>query len=170
MLLGCGGDPRQAGTDSYDAGPSGSKRRDYYLSEPFDLCSSAVLMQLPNASLRHPPDDRHPSTEEVDAGVSPPCNTFMGRSRVLRPSRAQPCSDAFSRRPSTGTFGKASRRPRQQDPYPGYGPPLAAPGGMTLHENPYAAADDEATDEGGGVYEQPFDGRTRPVPQRRTST
>lgn len=70
---------------------TGSKRRDYLISEPFDLCSSTVLMQLPNAGLHHGPSyqqcDRRPSTEEGDTNsygqpleCLSPCNTFMGRS------------------------------------------------------------------------------------------
>ncbi|XP_029019254.1 leucine-rich repeats and immunoglobulin-like domains protein 3 [Betta splendens] len=162
LFAGCGSDQRQVCTDPYDSLTS-SKRRDCYLSEHFDLCSPTVLMQLPSSGLHHSPShDRRPSMEEVDMNdygkaheSNPPCSNFMG------------------------TFGKASRRPRQRDLRPvGPGPPAAARSGITLHENPYAAPDADSGDEesvldkeqGGGVYEQPFDSRTRPVPQRRTST
>uniref|UniRef100_A0A665TSA1 Ig-like domain-containing protein n=1 Tax=Echeneis naucrates TaxID=173247 RepID=A0A665TSA1_ECHNA len=76
--------------DSYSGSLTSPKRRDYFLSEHFDLCSSTVLMQLPNANLHHGPShqqsDRRPSVEEVDLNnygqpheCISPCNTFMGR-------------------------------------------------------------------------------------------
>uniref|UniRef100_A0AAQ4PIQ1 Leucine rich repeats and immunoglobulin like domains 3 n=1 Tax=Gasterosteus aculeatus aculeatus TaxID=481459 RepID=A0AAQ4PIQ1_GASAC len=79
--------------DSYSCSLTNSKMRDYFLSEHLDLCSSSVLMQLPNASLHLglPPQqsERRPSGEEVGGsdygkpheGLSPP-NTFMGESAV----------------------------------------------------------------------------------------
>lgn len=77
--------------DSYNGSLTNSKRRDYFLTEHFDLCSSTVLTQLPNASLHHASSyhqsDHRSSVEEgdtVDYGrpneCLPPCNTFMGRS------------------------------------------------------------------------------------------
>lgn len=77
--------------DSYNDSLTNSKRRDYFLTEHFDLCSSTVLTQLPNASLHHASSyhqsDHRSSVEEgdtVDYGrpneCLSPCNTFMGRS------------------------------------------------------------------------------------------
>uniref|UniRef100_A0A3Q1HFI0 Ig-like domain-containing protein n=1 Tax=Anabas testudineus TaxID=64144 RepID=A0A3Q1HFI0_ANATE len=81
----------------------------------------------------------------------------------------------------TGTFGKTHWRP-QQDLYTGFGPPLVTHNGIPLHENPYNALDadsdhegsiltkDLASEQSNSVYEQPFDSRTDPISQRRTST
>lgn len=80
---------------------------------------------------------------------------------------------------STGTFGKTPWRP-QQDLYTGFGPPLVTHNGITLHENLYTSPDADLengensltkdSEQSNCVYEQPFDSRTDPVPQRRTST
>lgn len=89
-LLGCSVDQRPVCTDAYSG--SLSKKRDYFLSEHFDLYSSTVLMQLPNASLHHgsshQQSDRQPSVEEGEANnyrrpheCLSPSNTFMGRSK-----------------------------------------------------------------------------------------
>ncbi|KAM6895606.1 leucine-rich repeats and immunoglobulin-like domains protein 3 [Xenentodon cancila] len=154
-------DQRPVCIESYSS--SLNKRRDYFLSEHFDLCSSTVLMQLPNASLHHQHGDRRPSTEEgdaVDNGKPHECistsNTFMG------------------------TFGKAPWRPRQDA---GFLPPSVTYNGITLHENPYTAPDVDSDREDNGiskdlsseqissVYEQPFDTcRTESISQRRMST
>lgn len=88
---GCSVDQRPVCTDTYSS--SLSKKRDYFLSEHFDLCSSTVLMQLPNASLHHgsshQQSDRRPSMEEGEANTYrrpheclSPSNTFMGRSKL----------------------------------------------------------------------------------------
>ncbi|KAM8740381.1 leucine-rich repeats and immunoglobulin-like domains protein 3 isoform 2-T2 [Acanthopagrus schlegelii] len=160
-------DQRPVCIDSYSGSLTSSKRRDYFLSEHFDLCSSTVLMQLPNANLHHGPthqqSDRRASVEEAEATdcgrpheCLAPCNTFMG------------------------TFGKAPWRPHK-DLYTGFGPPSVSHNGITLHENPYAAPDadsdqessltkDSSSEQSNSVYEQPFDNRTDPFPQRRTST
>uniref|UniRef100_A0A665TUS0 Ig-like domain-containing protein n=1 Tax=Echeneis naucrates TaxID=173247 RepID=A0A665TUS0_ECHNA len=87
---GCSVDHKPVCIDSYSGSLTSPKRRDYFLSEHFDLCSSTVLMQLPNANLHHGPShqqsDRRPSVEEVDLNnygqpheCISPCNTFMGR-------------------------------------------------------------------------------------------
>lgn len=79
-----------------------------------------------------------------------------------------------------GTFGKTPWK-SHKDPYTGFGPPTVKHNGITLHENPYAAADADSdleensltkdSLESNCVYEQPLDGsRTDPIPQRRTST
>jgi len=93
LFLGCSVDQKPVWVESYSGSPSNSKMRDYFLSERFDLCSSSVLMQLPNAGLHRGPSpqqrDRRPSNEEVEAsdygkpheGLS---NAFMGRSEVHR--------------------------------------------------------------------------------------
>lgn len=84
-------DQKQACIDSYTGNLTSPKKRDYFLSEHFDLCSSSVLMQLPNASLHHSlysqHSDRRASMEEGDAGdygraheCLSPSNTFMGTS------------------------------------------------------------------------------------------
>lgn len=164
--------------DSYSGSLSSSKKKDYFLSEHFDLCSSAVLMQLPKANVApgpsHPQSDPRPPVEEGEGSRrAPECPpTFMGRCRF---HSLQVCwvwshvSDLFG----AGTFGKAPWRPPHD--LTAFGPPLAQ-NGITLHENPYTAPDantdpeeeDRADD---GVYERPFDsGRTEPRPQRRTST
>lgn len=94
-------DQRPVCIDSYSGSLTSSKRRDYFLSEHFDLCSSTVLMQLPNANLHHGPthqqSDRRPSVEEgeaTDCGrpheCLAPCNTFMGRSWVNQLYRTRP--------------------------------------------------------------------------------
>ncbi|XP_029901992.1 leucine-rich repeats and immunoglobulin-like domains protein 3 [Myripristis murdjan] len=173
-FTGCSIDQRPICIDSYSGSLTTSRRKDYLpcggaLSDPFDLCSSSILMQLPNASLHrgslHPHADRRPSTDEVD-----------GTDYVRPHERVSPSSTFM------GTFGKAPWRP-QQDLYPGFGPPPAAPNSITLHENLYAALDADSDHEGNrnnkdsgserstGVYEQPFDSsRTDPVPHGRTST
>ncbi|KAK2858804.1 hypothetical protein Q5P01_003424 [Channa striata] len=167
VFTGCSMDQRQVCIDSYSGSLTSSKRRDYFLSDHLDVCSSTVLMQLPNASLvhssSHQQSDRRPSTEEGDLNdygrpheCLSPCNTFMG------------------------TFGKAPWRP-QNDIYTGFDPPPVMCNRVTLHENPYAAPDgdsdhenflpkDSASEQSSSVYEQPFDSRTDPFPQRRTST
>lgn len=84
-------DQKKACIDSYTGSLTSPKKRDYFLSEHFDLCSSSVLMQLPNASLHHSlynqHSDRRASMEEGDAGdywraheCLSPSNTFMGTS------------------------------------------------------------------------------------------
>lgn len=84
-------DQKQACVDSYTGSLTSPKRRDYFLSEHFDLCSSSVLMQLPNANLHHSlysqQSDHRASMEEGDAGEYgraheslSPSNTFMGKS------------------------------------------------------------------------------------------
>uniref|UniRef100_A0A8C3AUA8 Leucine-rich repeats and immunoglobulin-like domains 3 n=1 Tax=Cyclopterus lumpus TaxID=8103 RepID=A0A8C3AUA8_CYCLU len=95
FLLGCSIDQKPVCIESYSGSLTNSKMRDYFLSEHFDLCSSSVLMQLPNASLHHGPSpqqsDRRPSAEEVEANdygkpheCLSPSNTFMGTSEVDR--------------------------------------------------------------------------------------
>lgn len=95
---GCSIDQRPICIDSYSGSLTTSRRKDYLpcggaLSDPFDLCSSSILMQLPNASLHrgslHPHADRRPSTDEADGTdyVRPhervsPSGTFMGESEV----------------------------------------------------------------------------------------
>uniref|UniRef100_UPI003AAFCCC6 leucine-rich repeats and immunoglobulin-like domains protein 3 n=1 Tax=Centroberyx gerrardi TaxID=166262 RepID=UPI003AAFCCC6 len=166
VFTGCSLDQRPVCVDSYGGGLTGSRRKDCFpcgglLSDPFDLCSSGVLMQLPNAGLHlgpaHQQGDRPPSADEGDG-------SDYGRTH----ERLSPSSTFM------GTFGKAPWRP-QQDLYPGFGPPLAVHNGITLHENPYAALDADSDREesggGGSVYEQPFDsGRTDPAPHGRAST
>ncbi|XP_031721676.1 leucine-rich repeats and immunoglobulin-like domains protein 3 isoform X2 [Anarrhichthys ocellatus] len=169
VFTGCSIDQKPVCIDSYSGSLTNSKMRDYFLSEHFDLCSSSVLMQLPNASLHHGPppqqSDRRPSAEEVEA------NDYGKPHECLSPSNN-----------FMGTFGKAPWRPNK-DFYPGFPPPLVTHNGITLHENPYAAPDadsdleenilikDSASDQNDSVYEQPFDSsRTDPFPQRRTST
>lgn len=154
-------DQRPVCIDSYSGSLPSSKRRDYFLSEPFD---SSVLMQLHNGPSHHQ-SERHPSVEDGDVNdygqtleCLSPRNTFMG------------------------TFGKAPWRP-QQDLYPGFGPTSVTHNGITLHENPYAAPDSDSDneenrytrhlglDQSSSVYEQPFDSsRTDAIPQSRTST
>ncbi|XP_061570569.1 leucine-rich repeats and immunoglobulin-like domains protein 3 [Cololabis saira] len=157
---GCPGDQRVC-VESYSG--SLSKRRDYFLSEHFDLCSSSVLMQLPNAGLQPQHGERRPSAEDGDAADpgKPPesvgsSNTFMG------------------------TFGKTPWRPRQDAGFPS---PPPSYNGLTLHENPYTAPDldlDSEREDGGAgkdsssepisnVYELPFD-TCRTESQRRMST
>eukprot|EP00066_Takifugu_rubripes_P007453 XP_003973018.1 PREDICTED: leucine-rich repeats and immunoglobulin-like domains protein 3 [Takifugu rubripes] len=154
-FTGCFVEQRPVYTDSYSGSLSSSNKKDYFLSEHFNLCSSAILMQLPKANAAHGPShpqgDPRPPAEEGEASrrahECPPGSTFMG------------------------TFGKAPWRP-PHDPT-AFGPPPTQ-NGISLHENPYMAPDantdpdDEADD---AVYERPFDsGRTEPTPQRRTST
>ncbi|XP_019751965.1 leucine-rich repeats and immunoglobulin-like domains protein 3 [Hippocampus comes] len=152
---GCSVDLRPVCAESYGGSLNRSKRRDYLLSEPFDLCSSTILMQLPNASLHlgpsHQQIGRRPSMEEAEAAnygrpheCPPPYNSFMG------------------------TFGKSPWRP-QQDSHSGFGLPPATCHGNSLHENPYTAADadsageeddcnkDSESEQSRSVYEQPFD-------------
>ncbi|KAL7371033.1 hypothetical protein ABVT39_016921 [Epinephelus coioides] len=169
VLTGCSMDQRPVCIDSYSGNLTSSKMRDYLMSEHFDLCSSSILMQLPNASLHHglshQQNDRRSSVEEVEGNdygraheCLPPSATFMG------------------------TFGKAPWRPHK-DLYTGFGPPSVTHNGITLHENPYAAPDaesdleensftkDSSSEQSNSVYEQPFDSsRTDAIPQRRTST
>ncbi|XP_020782130.1 leucine-rich repeats and immunoglobulin-like domains protein 3 [Boleophthalmus pectinirostris] len=160
VYTGCSLDQKPHCMDYTGSLPS-SKRRDYLLSEPFDLCSSSVLMQMPNGSLHNGQSlqhsERHVSVDEGDTSdygteSLPSYNTFMG------------------------TFGKAPWRP-QQDLYPGFIPPPVTHNGMTLHENPYTAPDsdseqeDHPRDSEHSVYEQPYDNnRTDSNTQRRTST
>ncbi|KAM4569438.1 leucine-rich repeats and immunoglobulin-like domains protein 3 [Odontesthes bonariensis] len=160
VFTGCSMEQRPVCIDSY--GLANSKRRDYFLSEHFDLCSSTVLMQLPNAALHHdasqPQGDCYLATEEADVDYGrpheypPPCNTFMG------------------------TFGKAPWRP-QQDLYPRFSPPSVTFNGLTLHENPHTAPGADLGSKDGvhrnlsSDYEQPCDNcRTDPTSQRRMST
>lgn len=160
IYTGCSIDQKPPCMD-YSGGLPSSKRKDYLLSESFDLCSSAVLMQVPNGCLHsgqaQQNSERHLSVDEGepnDYGTEclSPYNTFMG------------------------TFGKAPWRP-QQDLYPAFIPPPVTHNGMTLHENPYTAPDSDSESEDHprdselSVYEQPYDSnRTDPIPQRRTST
>ncbi|XP_061617824.1 leucine-rich repeats and immunoglobulin-like domains protein 3 isoform X1 [Phyllopteryx taeniolatus] len=162
VYTGCSVDPRPVCAETYSG--SLTKRMDYLLSEPFDLCSSTILMQLPNAGLHLGPSNhqnsRCPSMEEAEAAnysraneCPPPYNGFMGRS----------C-----------TFGKSPWR-RQQDLHSGYGPPPAACTGNSLHENPYTAPDvdsdreenncnkDSGSEQSHNVYEQPFDSNSMDV-------
>ncbi|XP_061839612.1 leucine-rich repeats and immunoglobulin-like domains protein 3 [Nerophis lumbriciformis] len=141
VYAGCPAETRPVGSDSESL--TRSRRRDY---EPLDLCSSAILMQLPNASLHlgpsHQQPGRRPSIEEGEAAnydeCLPPSNSFMG------------------------TFGKSPWRPRQ-DLHPGSGPPPPAThSGHAPCQNPYedweskedACKDSESEH---SVYEQPFD-------------
>lgn len=88
QLPGCFGDPRPVYVDSYSGSLSSSKKKDYLLSEHVDLCSSAVLMQLPTWSAAqgppHQQSEPRPPAEEGDASRRPrDClplsSTFMGR-------------------------------------------------------------------------------------------
>lgn len=160
IYTGCSVDQKPPCMDYTGSLPS-SKRRDYLLSEPFDLCSSSVLMQMPNGSLHRGQTQQYSECQlSVDDGdpndygteCLSPYNTFMG------------------------TFGKAPWRP-EQDLYPAFIPPPVTHNGMTLHENPYTAPDcdseseDHPRDSEQSVYEQPYDSnRTDPIPQRRSST
>ncbi|KAI3366899.1 hypothetical protein L3Q82_009540, partial [Scortum barcoo] len=169
VFTGCSIDQRPVCIDSYSSSLTRSKRKDYFLSEHFDLCSSTVLMQLPNASLHHGPphqqSDRRPSMEEGDA------NDYGGPHECLSPSNT-----------FMGTFGKTPWRPHK-DLYTGFGPPPVTHNGIPLRENPYAAPDadsdqeensltkDSASQQSNSVYEQPYDtSRTDPIPQHRMST
>ncbi|XP_061663502.1 leucine-rich repeats and immunoglobulin-like domains protein 3 [Syngnathoides biaculeatus] len=150
---GCTVDPRPVCAETCSG--SLTKRMDYILSEPFDLCSSTILMQLPNAGLHLGPSTHHngrrPSMEEAEPAnygqaneSPPPYNGFMG------------------------TFGKSPWR-AQQDLHSGYSPPPTACNGNSLHENPYTAPDvdsdreeddcnkDSESEQSHSVYEQPFD-------------
>lgn len=80
-------DQRPAHLDSYGGSLSGSRKKDYFLSEHLDLCSSAVLMQLPKPSIGHAPPpqqgDPRPPPEEGETRRRPldcllPVGTFMG--------------------------------------------------------------------------------------------
>ncbi|KAL3977460.1 biotinidase [Sarotherodon galilaeus] len=167
VFTGCSTDQRPACIDSYNGSLTNSKRRDYFLTEHFDLCSSTVLTQLPNASLHHASSyhqsDHRSSVEEgdtIDYGrpneCLSPCNTFMG------------------------TFGKAPNWRPQQDLHPGFTPLSVTQNGITLHENPYTAPDAEAdhkefndssSEQSNSVYEQPFDNtRTDSTSQCLSST
>ncbi|KAG7497711.1 leucine-rich repeats and immunoglobulin-like domains protein 3 [Solea senegalensis] len=169
VFTGCPIDQKPVCVDSYSGSLTGSKRRDYLLTEHFDLCSSTVLMQLPNASLHsgpsHQQSERRPSVEEGDAKdygrlheCLSPCNNFMG------------------------TFGKAPWRP-QQEHYAGFGPPSGTHNPIAPYENPYIASDidsdhkenfltkEPTLEQSCSVYEQSFDSsRTDPLPECRTST
>lgn len=167
--------------DSYSGSLSSSNKKDYFLSEHFDLCSSAILMQLPKANVAagppHPQSDPRPPVEEGDASrrahEGPPGSTFMGRCTLPSLQVVFCLWSHVSDLLGAGTFGKAPWRPPHD--LTAFGPPLAH-NGITLHENPYAAADantdpEEEGDDEDGVYERPFDGgRTEPPPPRRTST
>lgn len=81
-------DPRPVYVDSYSGSLSSSKKKDYLLSEHGDLCSSAVLMQLPTWSAApgppHQQSEPRPPAEEGDASRRPhDClplsSAFMGR-------------------------------------------------------------------------------------------
>ncbi|KAM9824440.1 leucine-rich repeats and immunoglobulin-like domains protein 3 [Neosynchiropus ocellatus] len=141
--------------DSYNP-----KRGDYFLSEPYDLCSSPGIMQFPNGSLHHgtiykQSDRRTSSGSDPNEGsedcIPPSYNSFMG------------------------TFGKSPWRP-QQEQYPGFLPPSVSASDTSLQENPYTAPDadshneeDKDLDQSSSVYEEPFDsGRTDLA--RRSST
>ncbi|XP_061124203.1 leucine-rich repeats and immunoglobulin-like domains protein 3 [Syngnathus typhle] len=154
VYTGCSVDPRPVCTESYSGSLTRPKRQDYLLSEPFDLCSSTILMQLPNASLHlgpsHQQTGRRPSMEELepsDYECPPPYNSFMG------------------------TFGKSPWRP-QQDLYSGCGAPPT-----TCNENPYAGVDTESdreednseSEQSRSVYEQPFDSNRTDFSQNGTS-
>ncbi|KAM3588111.1 uncharacterized protein V6R79_021458 [Siganus canaliculatus] len=168
VFTGCSIDPRPVCIDSYSGSLTNPKRRDYFLSEHFDVCSSSVLMQLPSASLLqgpcHQQSDRRPSLEEEEA------------SSYGRPHECIPPSNTFM-----GTFGKTPWRPHK-DLQTGLGPPSVTHNGITLHENPYTAPDAESdlescmvrdcmSEPSCSIYEQPYDSsRTDPFPQRRTST
>lgn len=169
--------------DSYSGSLTSSKKKDYFLSEHFDLCSSAILMQLPKSNLVHGQSqgDRRSSVEEGEANRRPheclaPNNTFMGRCLFSEDglSLFVVWSHVFKLF-CPGTFGKAPWR-SPNDLHEGYGPLPLTHDGMTLHENPYTAPDTESdTDEidlaGDSIYERPYDNsRTEPMPQCRTST
>lgn len=154
VFTGCSMDQRPVYVDSYSGSLSSSKMKDYFLSEHFDLCSSSVLMQLPNASLHlgppHQQSDRRTSMEEAEANV------------YGKPHEGLSPSSTFM-----GTFGKAPWTPHK-DLYPGFGPHSVTHHGITLHENPYAAPDadsdleesltkDSASEQSNSIYEQPFD-------------
>lgn len=90
LSSGCSMDQKQACIESYNGSPT-KKKRDYFLSEHFDLCSSSVLTQFPNPTLHHSlysqHSDNRASVEEGDAGdygraqgSLSPSNTFMGKS------------------------------------------------------------------------------------------
>ncbi|KAM9328840.1 leucine-rich repeats and immunoglobulin-like domains protein 3 [Pholidichthys leucotaenia] len=165
VYTGCSIDQRPVCFDSYSGSLTNPKRRDCFLSEPFDLCSAAILMQLPNTGLPHDSsthqNDHRPPVEDGDA-------VSYGRPHEC----LTPCSSFM------GTFGKAPWRP-QQDLYPGFSPPSLTHNGTTVHENPYVAphldsdnedSKDSSSEQSSSMYEQPFDIRTEPVSQRRMST
>uniref|UniRef100_A0A8C5EIS6 Ig-like domain-containing protein n=1 Tax=Gouania willdenowi TaxID=441366 RepID=A0A8C5EIS6_GOUWI len=90
---GCPIDQRPICIDSCSTLP---KKRDLFMSDHYDLCSSNVLMQLPNASLYHSlprqPTECHTSMEDAEVmdysrprECLTPCSTFMGRSYNSRP-------------------------------------------------------------------------------------
>ncbi|XP_077565711.1 leucine-rich repeats and immunoglobulin-like domains protein 3 [Stigmatopora nigra] len=160
IYTGCPVDSRPVCMENYSGSLTRSQRKDCLLSEPFDLCSSTILMQLPNAGLHHGSSHqqttRRPSETETETAnygqlndCPPPYSSFMG------------------------TFGKYPRRP-QQDLSSGYSTPPAT----SHHENPYTAPDadsdrdednckkDSESDLSHSVYEQPFDNnRTEDVYQ-----
>ncbi|XP_008314176.1 leucine-rich repeats and immunoglobulin-like domains protein 3 [Cynoglossus semilaevis] len=170
VFTGCSMDQRPKCVDSYSGSLTASKKRDYFPSEHFDVCSSTVLMQFPSVGLHHgschQQSDRRPSVEEGDGNdfirpheFIPPCNTFMG------------------------TFGKTPWR-SQHESYTGISPPSVAHNVKVPHENPYVAPDidsdqeernltpDPTSEQKSSICEQLFDGdsRTDALPQHRTST
>ncbi|XP_053718209.1 leucine-rich repeats and immunoglobulin-like domains protein 3 [Synchiropus splendidus] len=141
--------------DSYNP-----QRRDYFLSETYDLCSSPGIMQFPNGSLHrgtiYKQDDRRTSTESDPNEGSEDC--------------IPPSYSSFM-----GTFGKSPWRP-QQEQHPGFLPPSVSNSGTSLQENPYTAPDvdshheeDEDLEQSSSVYEEPFDGGRTDL-TRRSST
>lgn len=87
-LPGCLVDQRPVYLDSYSGSLSRSLKKDYFLSEHFDLCSSAVLMQLPKPNAaqgpsHQPSEPRGPAEEGAASRRAlqhpPPSSTFMGR-------------------------------------------------------------------------------------------
>lgn len=85
---GCYVDQRPVYVDSYGGSLAGSNKKDYFLSDHLDLCSSAILMQLPKPNAAHGPSHQQseprPHAEEGEASwrlqecVSP-SSSFMGR-------------------------------------------------------------------------------------------
>lgn len=177
-LPGCFVDQRPVYADSYSGSLTSSKKKDCFLSEHFDLCSSAILMQLPKS---HQQSEPRPSAEEGEACRRPherlpPSSSFMGGWKLPLFLRSFPFSALVSRLLLTsfccpGTFGKAPWRP-PNDLHTGFG----LPNRINPEENPYAAPDaeldpDESGSAGDSVYERPFDGgRTEPTSQLPTST
>ncbi|XP_077450556.1 leucine-rich repeats and immunoglobulin-like domains protein 3 [Stigmatopora argus] len=155
IYTGCPVDSRPVCMENYSGSLTRSKRKDCLLSEPFDLCSSTILMQLPNAGLHH--GSSHQQTETANYG------------------RPNDCPHPYSS--FMGTFGKYPRRP-QRDLCSGYSTPPAT----SRHENPYTAPDadsdrekdnckkDSESELSHSVYEQPFDSnRTEDVFQSGAS-
>lgn len=191
-------DQRPKCVDSYSGSLTASKKRDYFPSEHFDVCSSTVLMQFPSVGLHHgschQQSDRRPSVEEGDGNdfirpheFIPPCNTFMGKFPISHFSKHLAiCLQTLLTLCiffDTGTFGKTPWR-SQHESYTGISPPSVAHNVKVPHENPYVAPDidsdqeernltpDPTSEQKSSICEQLFDGdsRTDALPQHRTST